>query len=130
MKHFTLSELTRSSTAEARGLKNIPNETQREALISLVEHLLDPLRDAFGEPIRVLSGFRSQEVNRLVGGVPTSQHLRGEAADLACRVGPEKLLQILQKSGLAFDQAIVYRQRSFLHLSYKKGCCREMILRK
>ena len=130
MKHFTLSELTRSSTAEARGLKNIPNETQREALISLVEHLLDPLRDAFGEPIRVLSGFRSQEVNRLVGGVPTSQHLRGEAADLACRVGPEKLLQILQKSGLAFDQAIVYRQRGFLHLSYKKGCCRKMVLRK
>ena len=130
MKHFTLSETTRSSAAEARGLKNVPNETQREALISLVDHLLDPLRDAFGEPIRVLSGYRSQEVNRLVGGVPTSQHLRGEAADLACRLGPEKLLQILQKSGLAFDQAIVYRQRGFLHLSYCHGHCRRMTIYK
>ena len=63
------------------GLDNTPGERERLALLALVEKVLDPLREALGEPIRITSGYRSPELNRLVGGVPTSQHLKGEAAD-------------------------------------------------
>ena len=79
----------------------------------LVDHLLQPLRERVGEAIAITSGFRNQEVNRLVGGVPTSQHTKGEAADCYCASGPEYLLQVLLDSGLPFDQAIVYKRKRF-----------------
>ena len=66
----------------------------------------------------------------LVGGVPTSQHTKGEAADCYCASGPEYLLQVLLDSGLPFDQAIVYKRKRFLHLSYRQGRCRKMVLYK
>ena len=96
----------------------------------LVDHLLQPLRERVGEAIAITCGFRNQEVNRLVGGVPTSQHTKGEAADCYCASGPEHLLQVLLDSGLPFDQAIVYKRKHFLHLSYRQGRCRKMVLYK
>ena len=56
----------------------------------------------------------------MVGGVVNSQHTRGEAADCYAACGPERLLEVLIDSGLSFDQAIVYRKKKFLHLSYKE----------
>ena len=119
-----------SQMAIERGILNEPDAEQREAIQQLVDHLLQPLRERVGEAIAITSGFRNQEVNRLVGGVPTSQHTKGEAADCYCASGPEHLLQVLLDSGLPFDQAIVYRRKRFLHLSYRQGQCRKMVLRK
>ena len=110
-KNFTLAEFTHSQMAIERGILNEPDAEQREA-----------------EAIAITSGFRNQEVNRLVGGVPTSQHTKGEAADCYCASGPEHLLQVLLDSGLPFDQAIVYKRKRFLHLSYRQGRCRKMVL--
>ena len=107
---------------------NKPGATERDNLAQLVERLLDPLRERLGEPIAILSGYRSPEVNTLVGGVTDSQHTLGEAADCYCLAGPERLLAVLRASGLPFDQAIVYRRRNFLHLSYRAGRCRGQIL--
>ena len=126
-KNFTLDEFTHSQMAIERGILNEPDAEQREAI---VDHLLQPLRERIGEAIAITSGFRNQEVNRLVGGVPTSQHTKGEAADCYCASGPEQLLQVLLDSGLPFDQAIVYRRKRFLHLSYRKDRCRKMVLYK
>lgn len=128
MRYFTFDELTYSRTAVENGLSNRPGATERDNLAQLVERLLDPLRERLGEPIAILSGYRSPEVNSLVGGVPDSQHTLGEAADCYCLAGPERLLALLRASGLPFDQAIVYRRRNFLHLSYRAGRCRGQIL--
>lgn len=128
MKYFTFDELTYSRTAVENGLSNRPGATERDNLAQLVERLLDPLRERLGEPIAILSGYRSPEVNTLVDGEPDSQHMLGEAADCYCLAGPERLLAVLRASGLPFDQAIVYRRRNFLHLSYRAGRCRGQIL--
>ena len=82
MKYFTLSELTYSATARQRGIRNEPDETQKENLRKLVENLLDPIRERWGKPILVTSGFRSQQLNKAVGGVRNSEHLTGCAADI------------------------------------------------
>ena len=116
--NFTLAEFTHSQMAIERGILNEPDAEQREAI---------QLRERVGEAIAITSGFRNQEVNRLVGGVPTSQHTKGEAADCYCASGPEHLLQVLLDSGLPFDQAIVYKRKRFLHLSYRQGRCRKMV---
>ena len=150
-KNFTLNEFTHSQMAIEQGILNEPDAEQREAIQQLVDHLLQPLRERVGEaiaitsgfrnqevPLRervgeaiaITSGFRNQEVNRLVGGVPTSQHTKGEAADCYCASGPEHLLQVLLDSGLPFDQAIVYKRKRFLHLSYRQGRCRKIMLYK
>lgn len=120
-EHFTLEELTYSRTAVENAIANEPPVQERASLHHLASSLLEPLRQAYKMPIAVLSGYRNSEVNRLVGGVATSQHVKGEAADCYTPEGPEKLLDVLMKSGLEFDQAILYRRRRFLHLSLKQS---------
>ena len=84
-----------------------------------IERDCPPLRGLYKEPIVILSGYRIEKVNRLVGGVATSQHLKGEAADCYVADAPERLLEVLRRSGLVFDQAILYKRKHFLHLSLK-----------
>lgn len=79
--HFTLFEFTRSGYAIENELDNIPNASQIASMKALCRNILEPLRQQFG-PIIISSGFRSPEVNRGVGGAQSSQHLRGEAADI------------------------------------------------
>lgn len=127
-KNFTLEELTYSRTAIENGLENVPNPQALTALKNLVTYLLQPLRDKYGSTIAVTSGYRNQAVNLLVGGVENSQHSKGEAADCYIAEGPVKLLEILKDSGLPFDQAIIYKRKKFLHLSYREGFNRKQIL--
>lgn len=130
-KNFTMEEFTRSQIAIEHGIDNQPGEAEAAAIRALVTQLLQPLRDRAGEPIAITSGYRSEEVNRLADGVANSQHRRGEAADCYTASGPKRLLKTLLASGLDFDQAIVYRRRRFLHLSYKaNGNNRRQVLRK
>lgn len=81
-KHFTLEELCASSTAKALGIRNKPDVQQLIAMVYLAVYVLEPLREAMGEPIPISSGFRCEQLNRAVGGVSNSQHMRGQAADL------------------------------------------------
>lgn len=80
--HFTIEELYASQTAKARGINNKPNVQQMINLVYLCAYVLEPLRVAMNEPIKIGSGFRSKELNKAVGGVYNSQHLKGQAADL------------------------------------------------
>lgn len=120
-EHFTLEELTYSRTAVENAIANEPPAQAKASLQHLAGCLLEPLRQLYKKPIAVLSGYRNKEVNRLVGGVATSQHVKGEAADCYTPEGPEKLLELLMRSGLPFDQAILYKRRRFLHLSLKQS---------
>lgn len=81
-KNFTLDELTASATANARGIINAPGVDEVCNMCALVHHVLQPLRDAMQEPIKIGSGYRCTNLNHAVGGVANSQHIRGQAADL------------------------------------------------
>ena len=88
--HFTLEELCASSTAKAKGISNKPNTEQIINLVYLAANVLEPLRVAMGEPIKIGSGFRSAALNKAVGGVGNSQHMKGQAADLCIDGNIEK----------------------------------------
>lgn len=128
-KNFTFEELCHSNTAVAKGMKNIPGDTETTNLYKLAQKLLQPLRDLYKKPIVISSGYRSFEVNKRVGGVPNSQHTKGQAADLSVE-NPRELLLLLTESGLLFDQAILYDdgRNYFLHLSYAEGKNRNQVL--
>jgi zinc D-Ala-D-Ala carboxypeptidase len=127
MKYFTINELTKTST----GISNIPNAEHVANLIYLVENLLDKAREQLGMPITVTSGYRSEKVNKAVGGVATSQHTKGEAVDLVCRDNA-KLFNILKT--MNFDQLIWEKgnsvQPAWVHVSLKRnGINRKQIIR-
>lgn len=120
MKNFTIAELCSSSVAMARGIDNTPPSGVLMALTALVDHVLDPARAEFGAPITVNSGYRSPKLNAAVGGASTSQHLRGEAADLdtGTRSGNRRLYAIIAKRG-EFDQLINEHDFAWVHVSFK-----------
>lgn len=126
MKYFTIDELIRTST----GIINIPTSGAANNLMTLVKNVLDPAREAYGAPIRVNSGYRSPEVNEVIGGAKNSQHTRGEAADITCSDNM-KLFKILLN--MEFDQLIYEhgddKQPSWIHVSYREGNNRQQVLR-
>ena len=122
--------MLRSDTAVKHKLWNGAPQEAEENLRSLVEQVLDPLREAYGRPVHVNSGYRCPRLNRLVGGSPNSQHMRGEAADISPVIGNEadlpELARILIDNG-KFDQLIVYP--TFIHVSWKRlGWNRKQVL--
>lgn len=130
MKYFTVEELTRSTTASQRGIDNSPNSIQATNLSLLVEKVLDPLREAYGAPITVNSGFRSPELNKAVKGANNSQHTKGEAADITVgsKTGNMKLFNLIRDLRLPFDQLIDEKAFSWIHVSYRHGNNRGQIL--
>lgn len=126
--HFSLEEFVYSATASKHGISNLPPQAVIESISALIVNLLQPLRNGYGKPLYISSGYRCEKLNQVVGGAPCSQHIRGEAADLKCD-SPENLILVLQKLNIDFDQAILYP--TFLHLSYKRdGNNRRQIIRK
>ena len=80
--HFRLSEFSRSATADSHGIDNSVPKELIPSLKNLCEQVLEPLREHFGIPVVISSGYRCPQLNKAVGGVPNSQHLKGEAADI------------------------------------------------
>ena len=121
MKYFTISEFERSETAARMGIDNrVPTEA-RTNLIALTDHVLDPLREAWGKPIVVTSGYRSYAVNKAVGGVATSSHLTGRAADITTGnpTDNRRLYQLAQDLGLPYFELIGKKyDYKWLHVSY------------
>ena len=122
-KHFTLEELCASSTAKARGIQNKPQVQQIVALVYLTVYVLEPLREAMNEPIPISSGFRSEQLNRAVGGVSNSQHTKGQAADLCIGGDLKKGRKWFDyiKTHLPFDQLIWEHSKSgtyWVHVSF------------
>lgn len=130
MKYFTIHELTQSDTAHQKGIDNTPPPAIKVKLTSLINNLLDPIREAWGDPITVNSGYRCPVLNKAVGGVPTSQHQKGEAADIT--VGSSELNQqlfdLIAKGDFDFDQLIDESHYSWIHISFAAGKNRHQIL--
>lgn len=125
-KWFTLEELicTDSTSQE----NNIPSWDCIVRLMALCRYVLDPIREKYGKPIIVTSGYRSQFLNNLVGGVSTSQHLFGLAADLRCD-DPKVLFDLIAESDFPFDQLIYYQKRRFVHVSYSPTYRHQIIIK-
>ncbi len=120
MKYFTINELTRSTTARLNGIDNTPSQQVINNLTALVDNVLDPLREAWGKPIHVNSGYRCQALNTAVGGVPASQHMLGEAADITAgsREANRQLYSLMRQLKLPVDQAINEYDFRWIHVSY------------
>ena len=131
MKYFTIAELTRSDTARRLGIDNKPPASAVKALTVLVDEVLDPLREAWGGPIRVNSGYRCPELNKAVGGSPSSQHQRGEAADITVgsRSGNRRLLALIKQLNLPVDQCIDEKGCRWIHVSHRSGRNRRMYMK-
>ena len=134
-KNFDYKEFEKTDVPGMQVRNTITSTEVRDSIKALVDEVLQPLRDAWDEPLAINSGYRCPEVNKAVGGVPTSQHTKGEAADV-CPFGRnghgdiETVRQLAQKAvelDLPFDQMILYP--SFVHFSHKlKGEQRRQIL--
>lgn len=120
MKYFTIAELTKSNTAKAKGIDNTPTEAVQSNLIKLVNNILDPLRDAYGKPIRVNSGYRCPRLNKAVGGSTTSQHVLGQAADITGGNKTENkiIFDLIKSLKIPFDQLIWENGGAWVHVSY------------
>ena len=122
MKYFTLNELIKSDAAKRSKINNSPNKQEENNLIALVENILDPLREAYGKPIIVTSGFRCERLNKLVNGSKTSQHRTGQAADIRTVEDTveenKKLFDLAQELNLPFDQLIDEYNFDWVHISY------------
>lgn len=125
-KFFTINEFTRSATADARGIDNsLPAELTEAAKYTIAR--LDDIRERYGYPIYITSGYRCPKLNKAVGGKPTSQHLKAEAADL--RWDANLLKFILQRC--KFDQLIEEKsgKTKWIHISFKRDGERNQYLR-
>jgi hypothetical protein len=118
---FKLWEFVKSVTADQNGIKNLPNETEVAHLRLLCQRILQPARKALG-PLKISSGFRSEELNKLVGGAENSDHRLGYAADvIPHNVGTRKLAEWVFKNCAQYDQIILefgtLKEPSWIHLS-------------
>lgn len=122
MKYFSIQELTKSATAQRKGIDNTPSVTVSANLTALVEKVLDPLREAYGKPIIVTSGYRCEKLNKAVGGAASSQHVKGQAADIRSVADTQeenkKIFDLAVKLDLPFDQLINEFGYDWIHISY------------
>ena len=123
MKYFTISELTYSATATAHSIPNVPSAEGVKNLETLVGEVLDPLREAWGAPIIVTSGYRCEELNRKVGGSKYSYHRLGMAADIRPQNGfVDKLYSLIghmfaiRKMGIT--ECYIDRAKGYIHIAY------------
>lgn len=131
MKYFTFTEMERSNTAVRHAIDNTAPEEARKNMAALVDTVLDPVREAWGKPITVTSGYRCPELNRIVGGSKTSHHMRGMAADITTgnRVENRRLFQLIQDIGVPFTQLIDENNFSWVHVSLDRADVRRQVLK-
>jgi len=124
--HFSLSELTKSQTAERKGIDNKPTLEHIENLTELCTQILEPTRRNFGKPMIITSGYRSEDLCVAIGSKTTSQHAKGQAADFEMIGLDNKSLAKYIKNNLVFDQLILEfytpndPSSGWVHCSYNK----------
>lgn len=136
MKYFTIKELCKSSTADKLCIDNSPSKEIEKNLTALVDNCLDIIRQAFGEPINVNSGYRCPELNTAVKGSKTSAHLKGMAADLDSKDNKrlwDTIIELNKKGIVTFRQLIWEKDNDeapgWIHIEYNPGNNKNQILR-
>lgn len=132
--NFTLTEMTKSETGLRLGIKNEPNEEQLQNLTQLAQKVLQPVRDSFKRGVKVNSGLRVPELNKAVGGSPTSDHCKGQAADIEIPGVPNYALAKWILENLDFTQVILefytpgVPDSGWVHVSYDPGDLKKQAL--
>lgn len=134
--NLSLSEMTKSITAIRLGIDNTPTETHLNNMKALANNVFQPIRDYFGKPITISSGYRSEKLNKAIGGSLTSQHSKGEAMDIdndGTSISNTDIFNFI-KTNLIFDQLIWEfgdnKKPDWVHVSYKSnGVNRKEVLR-
>ena len=122
--HFSLAEFTKSQTAIRKGIKNEPKEKEIENMRLLCENILEPIRENYGLPFTLNSGFRSLGLNTEIGSSPTSQHVTGQAADFEIPTISNKDIAHWIRDNLDYDQLLLefYKEgdpsSGWVHCSY------------
>lgn len=120
--NFTLEELLHSNLAMEKKISNEANVIEKNNLRILARNVLQPIREMLGTPIVISSGFRNEIINKAVGGVPTSQHRLGQAADWSPKnMTPRHAFnRIIESNKIPYDQIILYDdgRNNFVHVSY------------
>lgn len=126
MKYFSYKEFQRSATADRLKIDNCIPAGAKCNITALVDNVLDPLREAWGKPLTVTSGYRCPALNKAVGGSRTSQHMTGQAADISTGniVDNARLFHLIIDSKLPFDQLIFEKGDinvgpAWVHVSYR-----------
>ena len=125
-KNLKLSEAVKSITAERLGIDNTPNDQEINNLKSIAENIFQPIRDHFGVPVGISSGFRCKKLNAAIGGSKTSQHMSGSAldidADMYGKITNKQVFDYIREN-LDFDQLIWEfgndENPSWVHVSYQ-----------
>lgn len=126
-KHFTLAELTKSQTALRMDIDNNPTPADLYNLHQLCDNILQPVREHFGRPVTISSGYRSVELCLAIGSSENSQHAKGEAADFEVLGVDNKTVAEWIKDNLDFDQLILEfysdddPQSGWIHCSYAEN---------
>lgn len=130
-KYFTIAELTKSDTANKKNIDNSPSKQVETNLNQLITNILDPLREAYGEPIIVSSGYRCPALNKAVGGATSSQHTLGQAADIHSKSNTKennkKIFDLIKSLKLPFDQLINEYNYKWVHVSYSPRNRRQIL---
>lgn len=131
MKYFTFQEFERSETATRHAIDNTMPESARRNVAVLVDCVLDPLREAWGGPLTIGSGYRCPALNNAVGGSPTSHHMRGMAADInaGSPADNRRLFQLVLDMKLPFTQLIDEKNFAWVHIALEPGNVKRQVLR-
>jgi hypothetical protein len=134
-EHLELSELIRSESAKRNNILNVPTDKHIENLKLLAEKIFEPIREHFGVPIRVSSGYRSKDLNQKIGGSLSSQHSKGQAIDIdmdGTDISNKQIFDFI-KDNLPFDQLIYEFGNSnnpdWVHVSYNHNRNRGQVLK-
>ena len=132
-KNFSMEELVASNTARMKGIDNTPDKEVEARLVQLAQQVLQPLRDSYGKPIKISSGYRCQALNKAIGGVSTSQHLKGEAVDINNGQSENKKLfllasKMIKEGVITVGQLIDEKGYKWLHISLPDNKHRNQIL--
>ena len=122
--HFSLNEFIKSDVATSKKIDNTPDEAAASNLLALIYNILEPARKILQAPIIVTSGYRCPKLNKAVGGVENSQHMKGEAADLVCSKRADKLALFEILRTMDVDQLLYETNKSgtqWIHVSYKQN---------
>lgn len=119
--NFKISELIHSDTAVLHNINNMPDINSLDNMLDLIFYVLQPLRDRLKKPIIITSGYRCKKVNELIGGKPTSQHLKGQAVDFVVQgMKPSEVVQFIRNTYIEYDQLICEYDK-WVHISFNKG---------
>ena len=121
MLNFKISELIHADTAVKYRINNMPDINSLDNILDLIIDCLQPIRNIINLPMIISSGYRNKQVNKIVGGKPNSQHLKGQAADfIVPGMTPKQVIDIIIENNIEYDQ-LINEYDKWVHISFVKG---------